>query len=265
MHKFWAWLGLNLGKHAGIVSIVGLLLTITLGYGITKLDFATGQDSYLNKSEDVYKNSVSYQELFGGQAMVTLVTLGPITSLALVLRSNPGLVREKVARHVAMIGNIEAPGNQTRFSEFNAWCDPEALDRVLRAELPTELVGLDVTRRIVVTAAEVDALADAGPEARWLHDALRCYVEFHRQYEQLDGCVVNDVLPIAALIDPAVLTWAPLRVAVGLVDGDGRGRTVVDPEGPRVRVATAVRPELVRDLLFARVLSPAAHRAEVAT
>ena len=76
MQKYWAWLGLNLGKHAGIVSIVGLLITITLGFGITKLEFATGQDSYLNKNEDVYKNSLAYQDLFGGQAMVTLVTLG---------------------------------------------------------------------------------------------------------------------------------------------------------------------------------------------
>jgi hydrophobe/amphiphile efflux-3 (HAE3) family protein len=68
---------LNLGKHAGIVSIVGLLLTITLGYGLTKLEFATGQDSYLNKGEEVYEDNVAYQDLFGGQAMVTLVTLGP--------------------------------------------------------------------------------------------------------------------------------------------------------------------------------------------
>jgi len=34
-----------------------------------------------------------------------------------------------------MIGNIEAAGNQTRFSEFNAWCDPEALRAVLAAEI----------------------------------------------------------------------------------------------------------------------------------
>ena len=76
MHKFWAWLGLNLGKHAGIVSIVGLVITVVLGAGITRLEFATGQDSYLNKGEQVYKDSVAYQDLFGGQAMVTLVTLG---------------------------------------------------------------------------------------------------------------------------------------------------------------------------------------------
>jgi len=84
MHKYWAWLGLNLGKHAGIVSIVGLVVTIGLGFGITKLEFATGQDSYLNTTDTVYKDSVAYQDLFGGQAMLTLVTFegdGTIASL----------------------------------------------------------------------------------------------------------------------------------------------------------------------------------------
>jgi len=75
MQKYWAWLGLNLGKRAGVVSIVGLMVTVALGFGITKLEFATGQDSYLNKDEDVYKDSVDYQGLFGGQAMLTLVSL----------------------------------------------------------------------------------------------------------------------------------------------------------------------------------------------
>jgi hydrophobe/amphiphile efflux-3 (HAE3) family protein len=75
VHRFWGWLGLNLGKHWIVVLAVGGLITVVLGYGITNLEFATGQDSYLNKSDQVYKDSVAYQKLFGGQAMVTLVTM----------------------------------------------------------------------------------------------------------------------------------------------------------------------------------------------
>ncbi len=75
MHKFWSWLGLNLGKHWIIVLSVLALVTVGLGYGITNLKFSTGQDSYLNKSDQVYKDSVAYQKLFGGEAMVTLVTM----------------------------------------------------------------------------------------------------------------------------------------------------------------------------------------------
>jgi len=73
--RIWSWLGLNLGKHAGVVSVVGLLVTLTLGFGITKLDFATGQDSYLNKDDQIYIDNVAYQDLFGGQAMLTLYTM----------------------------------------------------------------------------------------------------------------------------------------------------------------------------------------------
>jgi len=73
-------------------------------------------------------------ERFGGQPEpVTLVHSVPHQPGS-VLRANPGLVRDKVSRHVAMI-HIEAAGNQTRFSEFNAWCDPEALATVLAAEI----------------------------------------------------------------------------------------------------------------------------------
>jgi len=185
---------------------------------------------------------------------VTLVTLGPVTSLALVLRANPGLVRDRVSRHVAMIGNIEAAGNQTRFSEFNAWCDPEALATVLAAEIPTEMIGLDVTRKLVIKGNEVERLAQHSP---WLHDALRFYVEFHKKQEGLDGAVINDVLAIAYLLQPEVLTFSDLRLAVDLDDGQSRGRTKLNPKGSFTRVAMEVHPPPVRRLLFERVLTGA--------
>ena len=189
---------------------------------------------------------------------VTLVTLGPVTSLALALRADPALVRDKVARHIAMIGNIEAAGNTTKYSEFNAWCDPEALAIVLAAEIPTEMVGLDVTRKLVVRANEVERLSETAP---WLYDALRFYVEFHRKQEGLEGAVVNDVLAIAYLLQPDVLTFSDLRLAVGLDDGVNRGRTRLDPKGSLARVAMEVHPAPVRRLLFERVL-PALAGAE---
>ena len=185
---------------------------------------------------------------------VTLVTLGPATSLARVLRANPGLVHDKVSRHVAMIGNIEAAGNQTRFSEFNAWCDPEALATVLAAEIPTEMIGLDVTRKLVIRGTEVERLAQHTP---WLHDALRFYVEFHKKQEGLDGAVINDVLAIAYLLQPDVLTFSDLRLVVDLDDGQSRGRTKLNPKGSFVRVAMEVHPPPVRRLLFERVLAGA--------
>ena len=178
---------------------------------------------------------------------VTLLTLGPVTSVARALHADPGLVRSKVKRHVAMIGNLAASGNTTPYSEFNAWCDPEALDQVLKAELPIDLVGLDVTRQIVITGEEIGRLAQAPNElAHWFHDALRFYLEFHKQYEKLDGCVINDILPVAALIRPEVLELTRhhqgLRQQLGkahLHKRSGRRRRPRDQ--PR-RVSRSARP-----------------------
>ena len=75
MERFWSWLAVNLGKHAGIVTAVGLVFTVVIGLGITRLEFATGQDSYLNADSQVYKDNVAYQELFGGQAMLTGIAM----------------------------------------------------------------------------------------------------------------------------------------------------------------------------------------------
>ena len=75
MQRFWSWLAVNLGKRAGLVSIIGLLVTLALGAGITQLHFTSSQDAYLNKSDQVYKDNVAYQNLFGGEAMLTVITM----------------------------------------------------------------------------------------------------------------------------------------------------------------------------------------------
>lgn len=75
MKRFWGWLALAAGKRAGTVAIVGLLLTLILGVGVTRLEFATSQSSYLNKSDKIYQDDHAYENLFGGQAMVVMFTM----------------------------------------------------------------------------------------------------------------------------------------------------------------------------------------------
>jgi predicted RND superfamily exporter protein len=70
MDRLWSWLGVNLGKHWIAVLLIGGAITLGLGYGTTKLEFSTDQSNYLNKSDQVYKDSVAYQNLFGGDASV---------------------------------------------------------------------------------------------------------------------------------------------------------------------------------------------------
>jgi hydrophobe/amphiphile efflux-3 (HAE3) family protein len=106
VHKFWSWLGLNLGKHWIAVLVVGSVVTLVLGYGMTKLEFSTDQSNYLNKSDQVYKDNVKYQSLFGGEAMITLVTMDPGHTVAELF--TPGGIKQwtKVAASIRGSGQV---------------------------------------------------------------------------------------------------------------------------------------------------------------
>jgi inosine-uridine nucleoside N-ribohydrolase len=187
---------------------------------------------------------------------ITLITLGPLTNLALALMSDAAFVKSRVARHVAMGGNLEAAGNMGPHSEFNVWCDPEAADIVLRADLGTELVGLDVTRQLVVPAAAVHKLATHQDEdAKWLGRLLGFYVRFHHEAEGLKGAVINDPLAIALAIEPSWGGADAVPVRVDLSDGELRGRTArgAARTDPTVRVYRRFDIPRVHDLLLAHL------------
>jgi hypothetical protein len=75
MQKLWASMAVNFGKRAPLVGAVVFIVTLVLGAGLSKLEFATGQDSYLNDDDEIAIDNLAYQDLFGGQAMVTLFTM----------------------------------------------------------------------------------------------------------------------------------------------------------------------------------------------
>jgi purine nucleosidase len=196
---------------------------------------------------------------------VVLVTLGPLTNLAHALALEPDLVRRRVLRHVAMAGSLEARGTMGPHAEFNVWCDPEAAERVFRADLGTHLVGLDVTRQLRLPAGAVARLAThADPEARWLGRLLGFYVRFHEEYERLPAAVINDPLALALALEPEWGEAAPIPVHVDRSEGADRGRLRIgdrDRGDPVARVYRAFDRERVHALLlehlFGRWLAPA--------
>jgi purine nucleosidase len=189
---------------------------------------------------------------------LTLICLGPLTNLARAIATFD--VAATLGPVFIMGGTIGVRGTQTRWSEFNWWGDPEAVEIVLGAGLDIRLVPLDVTRRIVVPGEAVRALRDAGSsieDARFWADALGFYMDFHRGYEGLDGCVVNDPLAVALAATPALATWREMRIGVSVSDDEHRGAIIVDaPLGAMARVAMGVNAEDVLALIAREVFAP---------
>ncbi|HEY3486031.1 MAG TPA: MMPL family transporter, partial [Ilumatobacteraceae bacterium] len=72
MERFWRRLGVALGKHWVITLVVLLAITGVLALGATRIDFATGQDSYLNPDSQIAIDNVAFQESFGGETVILL-------------------------------------------------------------------------------------------------------------------------------------------------------------------------------------------------
>ncbi len=75
MRSWWRSLGTWLSRRTVITAVALLAITGMFAVGLRRLDFATGQDSYIDSSSQVAKDNRAYQSLFGGENMVVLFTV----------------------------------------------------------------------------------------------------------------------------------------------------------------------------------------------
>jgi pyrimidine-specific ribonucleoside hydrolase len=82
----------------------------------------------------------------------TLITLGPLTNVALALHAHPRIAR-KIGRIYAMAGAIHVPGNEPthRRAEWNVYVDPRAAGIVIRSGIPVTVVPLDASNNVPIT------------------------------------------------------------------------------------------------------------------
>ena len=166
---------------------------------------------------------------------LTLVTLGPLTNIALALARDPSIV-EKIGRCVVMGGAPCCEGNVTPAAEYNFWVDPEAARVVFRSGLPIEMVGWQASRgEAVLSEAEIAGILGLGTEkARF---AIACNARAKAAYfEQTGetGLSLADPTAMAVALDRRVgLDWGQHFVEVECASELTRGMSVVD----RLRVS----------------------------
>jgi purine nucleosidase len=161
---------------------------------------------------------------------LVLVTLGPLTNLALALEQNPEIAN-KVSRCVVMGGAPCCEGNVTPAAEYNIWCDPEAARIVLRSGLPVELVGWHLCRGDAALNLEniKDVLSFGTPLARF---AVECNSRAQEAYfEQTGehGISLPDPVAMSIALDATIVTQQTENyVDVETASELTRGMTVVD-------------------------------------
>lgn len=188
---------------------------------------------------------------------LTLVTTGPLTDLATALTRDPELAG-LLKKVVIMGGAVRCRGNSSPWAEANLKADPHASRIVLTSSLPIVLVGLDVTRKVLLKKEHVDSWRALGTEkGRFFSDLLTFYLsEYDRFYPELGGCALHDPLAVAVAVDPDLVWTEPMCLDV-TEEGEKEGQVFPVPEvreGCRSSAALTVHAEAFERQFFDAML-----------
>src|ERR1700678_241767 len=144
---------------------------------------------------------------------ITIVAVGPLTNIATVLSSDPALAG--MIRGIALMGGSLSGGNVTPSAEFNFYVDPEAARIVFDSHIPLTMVGLDVTRKVLLREDHIQLLeASKNPVSQAAARIMRATLERVRDANHAPTFAMHDPLTVASLIDPSILTLRDYYVEI---------------------------------------------------
>jgi len=170
---------------------------------------------------------------------ITLITLGPLTNIAIALRLAPDIA-EKIAMCYSMAGAAATLGNVTPAAEFNVYVDPEAAKIVFDSGIPLIMVGWEHCRgQANLTKSEMDQIcAYPGPFGKFTVECNKHAISTNKEWLSEPGLALPDPVTMTIALDPEVCTKRSKHYVDVEINSDvTRGMTVVDQLGVRKKEA----------------------------
>jgi purine nucleosidase len=165
---------------------------------------------------------------------IIMVTLGPLTNIALAVSKAPEII-PLVSRCIVMGGAANCVGNVTPAAEYNIWVDPEAAHIVFSSGLPIEMAGWELCRGDAnLRQNDIDYIR--GLDTSLGNFTIDCNtVAMQANFKQSAevGIALPDPVAMAVALDPAgvVKRSSKHHVMIEHKSDLTRGMTVVDELG----------------------------------
>jgi inosine-uridine nucleoside N-ribohydrolase len=164
---------------------------------------------------------------------IILVTLGPLTNIALALAIAPDLA-EKIPMCYTMGGAAATLGNITPTAEFNIYVDPEAANMVFHSGMPLTMVGWELCRgEANLDEDEIQGmLAMDTIYSKFAVNCNRQAIQTNREWLGEPMLPLPDPITMAIALDPSICTRKSSHYVTVDVQGEAtRGMTIVDERG----------------------------------
>lgn len=148
MTHFWRRLSTLTVRHPARVLTVVALVLLVLGFGLPRLEFVTDQATLVDSESDVYRDNARFQDNFGGEPMLVLLT-GDIRTMA------NGQAREELAEledELRATGDFAAVVGPATGLDFAVGQLSVAPDMIAAANARDAEAAADAARRDVAAA-----------------------------------------------------------------------------------------------------------------
>ncbi len=210
---------LNLARHLGFDTRVAVgapkpVLRDEIIYSGNKTHGDTGLGSLVLPETDqpfYEKTAVEtiYEEAAACGGELELIPIGPLTNIALAVMAHPDL--KNMIKQIVFMGGAKYGGNITTTSEFNIWADPEAARIVFASGIPLTMVGLDVTVKAALNAADsAEIRAMGSKDAVIVADILDFMLM--RLGKGGEDALMHDALTVGVCINPALVSMTKYYV-----------------------------------------------------
>lgn len=179
------------------------------------------------KNSVVSTNAVRfmYEKIMNSKEKVTIVPIGPLTNIALLLKTYPE-VKDNIDLICLMGGGIFT-GNYTAAAEFNIYVDPEAAKIVFNSGVDIVMAGLDVTEKAMIMDDEIEKLRGKGKVSNFVVELLDFYSLVSKRLG-FEGSSLHDPCAIGYLLRPDLFSGKRYFVDIETQGSLTRGMTLAD-------------------------------------
>jgi inosine-uridine nucleoside N-ribohydrolase len=167
-----------------------------------------------------------YRDLVTANPGATLLTMGPLTNVALAIEQYPQAMA-KLGR-LLILGGTKAKGSMTPVSEYNFWQDPHAAKIVLASGLPITLLIRDAFTAFQLSKADLAVICEqetAVPAI--LRTPIRLYTRLYTEVGGQTAATIPDLAAVLVAVDPTLTSTQPALVKMITEDGLARGQTII--------------------------------------
>lgn len=153
---------------------------------------------------------------------INIVSVGPATNVAKLILKYPEVVN-KIKRIVLMVGTLDGKGSITPYSSFNAYCDPEAVDVVIKQNIPITISPTQMGITSFFDEKQRTRFKECGKVGEFIYDLCEGYKDSLLKVGQY---ALHDTCALFSILDTDIFTREKVDMKINISKDEKRGQTL---------------------------------------